>query len=349
MAITSIGEALIIMRASFGTSDAVLPTFYTATLVRWLIDEGHTEAALLENTGLTLALLENPDDYINFRQHRQLLLNALRLSGDRHLGLQFGRRLNLTSMGMIGYAAMSRDSFVEAIDTIITYFRIQAPLVEMTFRRTEQGACIVMDETLDYGEIREFMFESFLGAADTVFAFLLNDRQPVIRAQGCLPRAADWDRHAHLLRFPVSFDQPRNALELDVRCLDLPLPTANPMAAKSAQKICDELLAQAAGQSDLAGKVRQLLLAHVGRFPNLEQAAAQLFISPRTLRRKLQQLDTTYQTVLDDTREGLAVRYLTQTRMSVQQIASMLGYTDPSNFGRAFRKWTGKSPSQYRG
>jgi len=71
-------------------------------------------------------------------------------------------------------------------------------------------------------------------------------------------------------------------------------------------------------------------------------------MSSRTLKRKLQQLGTSYQKILDDLRKGLAVEHLTQTSSTVDDIALMLGYSDASNFARAFRRWTGRSPTDYR-
>ena len=98
----------------------------------------------------------------------------------------------------------------------------------------------------------------------------------------------------------------------------------------------------------LLGQVRWVMLAGSGGFPGVEEVASEMHMSSRTLKRKLQQLGTSYQKLLDDLRKGLAVEYLTQSGRSVDDIALALGYSDASNFARAFRRWTGKSPSDYR-
>ncbi|MDG0902637.1 ornithine utilization transcriptional regulator OruR, partial [Pseudomonas sp. L01] len=95
-------------------------------------------------------------------------------------------------------------------------------------------------------------------------------------------------------------------------------------------------------------RVRRLLLARPGDFPDLEQAARELHTSGRSLRRHLSSLGTTYQQVLDDVRKRLALQYLTTTQLPLYEIALLLGFNDSSNFRRAFRKWTGKLPSDYR-
>ncbi len=332
------------MMVPVDVDEAVLPAVYTATLVRLLAREGHTEAALLEHSELSAAQLRENGNKVSFRQHRQVVRNALRLSDRRHLGLEFGRCFDVNALAAIGKIAASRKTLAEAIDALVSYFRAQMPLLHIEFYRGGGKAFVLMTEALDYDDIGEFMFESFISTADAVLAGLLSNCEPVVRAQCRRPAAADWSRHDKALRFPVSFGQQRDALEFYTGYLDLQLPAVAPITARAAQK----LLFKLGARGDLAAQIRYLLLQNLGHFPGLEAAAAQLRMSPRTLRRKLQQINTTYQTILDETRQQLATRYLSRTQMSVQEIAGVLGYTDPSNFGRAFRKWTGRSPSDLR-
>jgi len=85
-----------------------------------------------------------------------------------------------------------------------------------------------------------------------------------------------------------------------------------------------------------------------GTVPTLSQVASRLFVSTRTLRRRLEDAQTSYQEIVAETRRELAVRYLTQTSLSTEAIAEILGYSDTANFRQAFKRWTGESPQQYR-
>ena len=91
-----------------------------------------------------------------------------------------------------------------------------------------------------------------------------------------------------------------------------------------------------------------MVLSANGTVPTLSQVASRLFISTRTLRRRLEDAQTSYQEIVGETRRDLAVRYLTQTSLSTEAIAETLGYSDTANFRQAFKRWTGESPQQYR-
>jgi AraC-like DNA-binding protein len=94
-------------------------------------------------------------------------------------------------------------------------------------------------------------------------------------------------------------------------------------------------------------RLRRLLMRYYGAFPSMDTAASDLGMSPRTLSRKLAEDGTTYQQVLDTLREKLAKEYFSRGGSSVTQIALKLSYTDSSNFAKAFKRWTGMSPSDF--
>jgi len=133
-----------------------------------------------------------------------------------------------------------------------------------------------------------------------------------------------------------------------VRWLDHPLAFANPITAATVRQTCDQLLAEMHSAAGLAGRLASLLLHAPGRFPDIEAASAQLEMSARTLRRRLQAEGTSYQQLLDTVRRQLALDYLQRTGMSVEDIASSLGFSDAANFRHAFKRWTGRTAGSCR-
>ncbi|MCG8316886.1 MAG: AraC family transcriptional regulator, partial [Pseudomonadales bacterium] len=148
-------------------------------------------------------------------------------------------------------------------------------------------------------------------------------------------------------RRPV-FEQPVNQIRLPKQVLALPLTMSDPVSRQLMEAQCRKELAAIDKNVPLLIKVKQLMGAESGRFPKLEDIASQCCMSERTFKRRLAELGTSYQVLLDSERERKAVEYLRHTRKTVDEIALLLGYNDPSNFSRAFKRWTGSTPAQFR-
>jgi AraC-like DNA-binding protein len=124
--------------------------------------------------------------------------------------------------------------------------------------------------------------------------------------------------------------------------------TADPNMVRLAEEQCRHALQNLEQSEGLLGRVRQLASEHLEQEGGLERVASALHMTPRTLRRRLQEVGTNYKTLVEELRERRARDLLAHSSHSVEQIAAMLGYGDPSNFGRAFRRWTGQSPTMWR-
>jgi len=156
------------------------------------------------------------------------------------------------------------------------------------------------------------------------------------------------EAYRRLICANVRFEAPDNRLAVQRRYLDVPLQFANPTLLKLYRQQCDELLAALNRSAAFTTDIRNYLLASPGRFPSFEEAADHLHVSPRTLRRRLDEEGTTYQRIVHELRRQLAETYLRDSILTVAEIADMLGYNDVSNFRRAFLSWTGRSPAAYR-
>ncbi|MEE3189923.1 MAG: AraC family transcriptional regulator [Pseudomonadota bacterium] len=111
---------------------------------------------------------------------------------------------------------------------------------------------------------------------------------------------------------------------------------------------CEEMLARMGPKEGIIVKVRRILLSNPGHFPPVDDVASQLATSTRTLSRSLQDVGTSYQRILDEVRKEMAIEYLRSSNLPIEEIAALVGYSDPSNFRKAFRRWTQNAPSYYR-
>ena len=159
------------------------------------------------------------------------------------------------------------------------------------------------------------------------------------------PHAA---RYAQTFNCPVRFDAPVSRFVLGGAALSMPLVSADADSAVLFERSCRELLSEIERHASLTNELRQLLLASPGKLPDAAAVAARLHIGERTLRRRLAAERTSYQQVLDEVRSRIAIDYLTTTHLSTQEIATLLGFSEATNFRRAFMRWTRRTPSSYR-
>jgi len=147
---------------------------------------------------------------------------------------------------------------------------------------------------------------------------------------------------------PVHFSRPSNTLVLDRKWLGLPVKSSSFLSSQMAERMCAMQLKRQYIEHDVVHRVRYLLLEHTSTFPSAEEIASILHMTSRTLRNRLQAQGTSFQEILDNVRQQLAIDYLEQTDLGIDYICGLVGFDDSSNFRRAFRKWTGKNPSDLR-
>jgi AraC-like DNA-binding protein len=306
---------------------------------------------LLAGSGIAPGALDDPASRVSVQQMLEVYANALRLSPDPGVALRAGARVRITHFGMYGYALLASPTPRQAIEFAIKYRALASPLVGLSFALDGAEAVWSLDDVLALGTdsaLFRFLVELQLGTLlslhrDLLGAALVPSR---IRLSCAAPPHAAL--YGELLGGPVAFDAGANELRFDVRWLDHPLAFANPITAATVRQTCDQLLAEMHSAAGLAGRLASLLLQSPGHFPDIEAASAQLEMTSRTLRRRLQAEGTSYQQLLDTVRRQLALDYLQRTGMSVEDIASSLGFSDAANFRHAFKRWTGRTAGSYR-
>ena len=335
----------------FTSQDAVLPIFFPGVLYRMLKKEGVKHEQLLHGTRLNEQSFSSEELRISFVEMRQFLLNAISASGDPHLGWRFGKYINVTSLGMLGYAAMSCQTLRSSMETITHYFKIRDPLYELSLLEQVDGgeqSAIQIGESLDFGELRYFFLSSAVSGTAHLQAYYSSHADIISHASLACSRPKGWMKIEGSIPFPITFDAPYTRVFFASYFLDQALPTANLQTEKSTKDICEQLLSRIETKSGVVGQIRDYIFQQAGQYPSLKCTAENFCISPRTLRRELQKSETTYQAILDKVRETIAVEYLQTTDKAIYEIAIELGFNDVSNFGRAFKRWTGKAPSTYR-
>lgn len=334
-----------------GLDDRLHRPYKIAVLVEALAAAGVPAEAVLAASDLAADALHDAATRVSVRQLLAVHRDAQRLATDPGLALRTGARIRITHFGLYGYALLASPTPRQAIDFAIKYRALASPIIGLAFRLEGDEAVWSFDDVLGLGtgsELFRFVFELQLGTQLSLHRDLLGAALSPSRVRASYPAPVHAALYGELLGCPVEFDAGVNELRFDARWLDQPLAFANPITAAVVQETCDQMLAEMRGAAGLAGRLASLLLQVPGRFPDIEAASAQLQMNSRTLRRRLAAEGSSYQQVLDTVRRQLAIDYLQHTRMSVDDIASSLGFSDAANFRHAFKRWTGRTTSAYR-
>jgi AraC-like DNA-binding protein len=326
---------------------AFLTTDYLTQLISLVKEQGFGIEDILDQSQL------REDDFqynnrISPMQYQQIVENSLRLTQDPLLGIKHGQGLSISSHGFVGFAAMAADDLGQALSLAIRYARTRTLLADIRFHKEDDSAVIQVTRLASMPDTFPFVVENIISSFVVVARFLVSQQEElsVIIKLAHSPQA-DLAEYERLFGAPVVFNQSYNQICLPEFMLEVPVSTANVISRGLAETECEKLLAELDHGHDLVTKIRHQL-EKMQAFPTLPVMANALNSSPRTMNRQLAQLNTSYQHTLDEARREKAIELLDNTNFSIEEISINLGYNDPSNFGRAFRRWLGQSPRAYR-
>lgn len=305
-------------------------------------------ARWLALNGLDEARLGDPSLVVTFPLFRRLLLDALRLADEPALGLFVGERLLASTHGMVGYAVVNSGTVAQALDVCERFSRLRTSLVTMRHELRGGDVRVRFAETRPLGELQRPILEAVMLSIANVFA--------AISMGGARPRYAAFAGAApayralaqQLFGCPVRYGQTWSGFVLPRAALDLPCKLADPDAFREAAAVCQRELERLVADESLAGRVRRLILERHEGVPSLTVTARLLHMTERTLHRRLVAEGTSFRQLLAEVRHALALEHLGSPRLGMAELAYLLGYSDLSNFRRAFKRWQGVAPSTYR-
>ncbi len=320
-------------------------------LVKTLRDEGIAVSRVLASTGIAPAQLAEPGFRVSARQLLTVLDRCAGLSSDPAFALRAGLRLRVNHFGLYGYALLCCPTPREAIQFALRYRALATPLLGLAVRECGSELCWSFADQRGLGESSDL----FRLACELQFGTQLSLHRDVMGAGICpvkiyaaYPGPCHAAVYQTLLGCAVQFDATASGIAFDAKWLEQPIALGLPLSAILIHETCDRLLADLQPASGTASQVCALLLAQPGRFPDIEALAQQLGMSSRTLRRRLLAEGTSYRQLLDGVRHRLATDYLSSTRLNTEDVAGSLGFSDAANFRQAFKRWTGRRPSDFR-
>ncbi|KVM65657.1 AraC family transcriptional regulator [Burkholderia ubonensis] len=323
---------------------ANLPAHLLRCLAETSRELGIDPTRLCLGLGFDVADLSNPSCRISLRQAGAMIRRALEMAPARALGLELGMSETIASIGLVGYAMLTSPTVKDAIAVGMRLQRHTGPLMHFDMVADARTLSICATNTFLESDIEAFLVEEAFGS------FLKIGRS--LAGSAFQPKAVDLsyprpDYAVHYMRVfqcPVRFEQAHNLFAFDAAWGDRAIATHDPLAHRQALEFLQTALPAEPEGTDFLESIERIVRRDLRCAPALSAIAAQLCMSERTLRRRLADQGVSYQIVIDTIRKKRAFKLLNNPRLSIEDVAHEVGYSDSHNFRRAFKRWTGHGP-----
>lgn len=329
--------------------DLVRSTASVHVLVRLAEERGMPAAQALAGSALTADAVRDPDATVTARQEVAVIRNLLaRFGAEPGLGAEAGRNYHIALYGPWGLALLSSGTLRQVIEVALRYLDLAFVFGRLTFAEGAEQSKLVFDGAEVPVDVRPFLAERILSGIQTIGRELFSAGVPATRVTFRHPAPGDTSRYREIFGVEPLFDASEDAIHFASAFLDFPLPQADDWTRAGCEQLCRDLLDRRRARTGTAGAVRNILARNPVALPGHTAVAVELCLSPRTLTRRLAEEGTTFRALQDEVRRLLAEELLTHTDLSCDQLAARLGYADAASFIRAFRRWTGHTPQEYR-
>jgi AraC-like DNA-binding protein len=334
-----------------GATEQIYSAWKIVPLVTHLEAFGIERSAALEGTGIPLAALTDPELHISRAQIIKAFENFMRLCADHISPLELGATFQLTDYGLYGYALFSSPTVGDALEFALAYRQLATPIVDMSLKKVgDQAAWIisVFPELSAHPEVVRFVTEYQTGILLALHRAIAGPLFHFTTSDFAYPVPPGSPVYQLVLQGKVRFHAARTELRFSSEWLDQRPLGANPLTFRIVEGICNQLISRIDDERGITGDLYRRLIARPGHFPRLTEMAAEMGLSARALRHAMAKSKLTYRGALDEVRFRLSAGYLQQTEMSPALIARRLGFAAPSTFVRSFKRWSGRTPDEFR-
>lgn len=326
------------------------------TIATWVMPilralEPYCESSeLLARSGIDADCIVDANQRIPIEKMTRLWELAEEVSGDDCIGLEVIKHVTPTSFHALSYAHHASSSLRESLQLMEKFSEVVTTAIRVETKETPTEVIVhwhLVDGSIKPSPHAEDAFIGLIVNAGTQL-FSTNNPTPIISLKLARDKPQNTTKHDELFKCPITYGAEHCELHMARQIVDTHLPTGNAELVRINEQVLTEYLVRFK-KNDIAAAVYKTLLEIMpDGEPTQEKVAAALGTSSRSLHRKLKELNTSYKTIVDETRQHLARQYLKQSDQSITSITYQLGFKDVSSFSRSFKRWTGLSPSEFR-
>lgn len=304
---------------------------------------------VLDRFGLSRATVSNPHGFMPAADFARLLEAAAGATGDDCFGLHFGEHYQPKNMGPLIYVVLNSPTLAAGIENAGRYLSVHNEAGRISCS-IEENLVYVRFELADLAiEIPRQQSDYAMVVALSTFRLMLGSQWAPTEVQLAYPAPAHTSEHTRVFGCPVSFGCQSNAFVIERDIFARQVPAADERLYPILRRYLDRVLREMPQEDGLLASVRKVVgEAMRDGEPTLTQVARKIAMKPRTLQRRLKDHGLDFKRLVADTRRRFSQNYLRDRRHTLTEIAFLLGYSEVSAFNRAFRRWTGSTPSDYR-
>lgn len=322
--------------------------FVARSLLALAEDRGASPERLCRGLGFTYQDLMDRELLLSHQQVRELILRAQQQLRDPALALASGARQTPVSWGLPGLAMLTCETFGEAIEYGMAHQGQAGAMLQNKLELRGREAHVELASRLFDLEIEPFLIEESFAGSLAVARCLVGPEFAPLRVDFAFARPAHHEAHRRFFTCPVRYDAGRNRLTFESHWLGARLPGFDRISCRLVRNQLHVLMQPPAGRNDLVESLANRLRGGIDERSRQTELAQMVNLSDRTLRRRLEAQATSFRALRDDTRYERARDLLVNSTLTMAQIAESVGYSDARAFRRAFKRWSGQLPADYR-
>jgi AraC-like DNA-binding protein len=322
--------------------------YFVRSALEPIIERGLDCTELLRDAGISPALLHAPKGRVTAENFSALWLGVARMLDDELFG-QDSRRMKVGSFAMLCQTLIHCDTLDSALLRMARCFNLMLDDFHCSIESDALHARLSIEPVPGARAPGVFGYETLLMMQHGLACWLVGRRIPVLAAAFAYPEPSRSAEYARMYSENLSFNEPATVLTFERSYLDLPVIQNETTAREFIRVAPANIVLKYKNSTGLSAQIRRRLRSAVRtEWPDFDVIAESLHMTPSTLRRRLEDEGESFQAIKDQLRRDIAIDYLCHTAKSVMDISTELGFSEASAFHRAFKKWTGACPGEYR-
>ncbi|MGL1921575.1 MAG: AraC family transcriptional regulator [Hyphomicrobiales bacterium] len=333
--------------------EATVSAGYVKAMIDFVLTQGITLDQLLIHSAFNPSDFGDLDKRLLMSDYIKLVRNAKILTRDDALILHFCENTNIEKFTIVGLICGSVSTMGEALKQLNRFSQLVVEtdlfMDNKRFELTQDGDGLWLEDMRtnpnQFYELTEATFGRFVCEFNRYFI-----GKPFLKALHVThPKTSYSGEYDRLFNVPIQYNSPRNAILIDPTWLSIEISNSANYVFGILSRHAEDLLHQLKSSTSIKDKVESLILPqlHTG-VVNMEWAANEMSTTRQTLYRKLKAENTNFESLFDELRHKIAMHYLNGNKASVNEIAYLVGFSDPSGFSKAFKRWTGISPNKFK-